>query len=59
MEWRYKTIKIIVIYVVSGLGGNIFSSLITDYPSVGASTAIFGLLGALIGYMLFNWNALG
>ena len=37
-----------VIYFVSGIGGILFSSLIDYTPSVGASTAIFGLIGAIV-----------
>ena len=32
------------LYMATGVGGNLFSSLISDNPSVGASTAVFGVL---------------
>jgi len=34
------------------------STLFLDGPSVGASGAIFGLLGCLLGYLCLNWTAL-
>ena len=45
-KWKY-----ISLYLVAGLGGSYLSHLMMgDIVSVGASGAIFGLLGALIGY---------
>ena len=35
-----------LLYMVSGFGGVVFSFILTENPSLGASTAIFGLLGA-------------
>lgn len=40
-HWRF-----ISLYVLCGFGGNVFSMLFTDAPSLGSSTAIFGLIGA-------------
>jgi rhomboid protease GluP len=40
-RWRYLTL-----YIVSGFAGNVFSFLFTSAPSLGASTAIFGIIGA-------------
>ncbi|WP_195987316.1 rhomboid family intramembrane serine protease [Clostridium sp. D53t1_180928_C8] len=49
VEYVYGKIKYIVIYLISALGGSIFSYLFnSDSISVGASGAIFGLLGAMI-----------
>lgn len=39
-----------VIFTVSGVGGFIASNLLSGAPTVGASGAVFGLLGALIVY---------
>lgn len=50
--------KMILIYFVSGIGGILFSSLISDDLSVGASTSIFGILGAYLGYIWLNWDAM-
>lgn len=43
----YRTFA--AIYILSGLGGSIASFLSSDLVSVGASGAIFGLLGASAG----------
>lgn len=49
-KWKY-----IILYLVSGLGGSVLSHLMMgDIVSIGASGAIFGLLGALIGYVMRN-----
>jgi rhomboid protease GluP len=40
-HWRF-----LALYVLAALGGNVLSFLLSDGISVGASTAIFGLIGA-------------
>ncbi|CAG9462113.1 unnamed protein product [Pedinophyceae sp. YPF-701] len=42
------------VYLLSGAAGSVASMLFSDLTSVGASGAIFGLLGALIGYFAQN-----
>jgi len=41
-------IKYLIIYFVSAITGNLFSMLLTNGASVGASGAIFGLMGSLL-----------
>jgi membrane associated rhomboid family serine protease len=50
----YKHIA--AIYFVSGIGGNLFSS-VTDpiSPSIGASTSDFGILFGLLAMIMVNW----
>lgn len=50
-KWKY-----LLLYLVSGLAGSLLSHRMHDYytVSIGASGAVFGLLGALIGYALFE-----
>ena len=49
--------RIGVIYLVSGLGGSVLSSLfIQNNISVGASGALFGLLGAMLSELFTNWT---
>lgn len=48
VELTFGRIKFIVIYLVAGLVGNIASCAFCPEISVGASGAIFGLLGALL-----------
>lgn len=45
-------------YFVSGIAGSVASIVWTQAPSVGASGAIFGLLGALIAFLLRRRDAL-
>jgi len=40
-RWRY-----LVLFILSGFAGNVMSFMFTQNPSLGSSTAIFGLLGA-------------
>jgi membrane associated rhomboid family serine protease len=48
----------IIIYLLSGIGGNIFSLACntTITPRVGASTALYGIIGLILGYIIINWN---
>ena len=46
-----------VIYLASGVGGSVLSSLfVRDNISVGASGALFGLLGAMLSELFTNWT---
>jgi len=58
METEIGTISIILLYLISNIGGGLFSCCINSADGVGASVAIFGMLGAYIGYMFINWNYL-
>jgi rhomboid protease GluP len=49
--WLGST-RLLITYFVTGIAGSIASILWTNAPSVGASGAIFGLLGALIAFLL-------
>jgi rhomboid protease GluP len=52
--WRY-----VVIYILSGLLGSLFSILIDNKQnSVGASICVCGIIGAFFGYYMINWNSL-
>ncbi|MDZ7548775.1 rhomboid family intramembrane serine protease, partial [Clostridium perfringens] len=49
VEAVYGSKRYILIYFISALGGSVFSYLFSpNIPSVGASGAIFGLLGAML-----------
>lgn len=48
LESFFGKTKFLFIYIVSGLIGSMFSVLLTNGLSAGASGAIFGLLGALL-----------
>ncbi|MCC6146585.1 MAG: rhomboid family intramembrane serine protease [Anaerolineaceae bacterium] len=46
LEQHYGHGRYLLLYILSTLGGNVFSFLFSPNPSVGASTAIFGLVAA-------------
>ena len=49
--------RIGLLYVVSGFGGSMLSSLfIQSSISVGASGALFGLLGGMLSELITNWT---
>ncbi len=46
LEEEYGHFRFLVLYLLGGFAGNVASFLMSTEPSYGASTAIFGLLGA-------------
>ena len=46
IERFYGSIRFLGLYLIAGISGNLFSFLFTISPSLGSSTAVFGLLGA-------------
>ncbi len=44
--------RMLLVYFATGITGSLVSAWFTQVPSVGASGAIFGLLGALIAFLL-------
>ncbi|PON58350.1 Peptidase S54, rhomboid [Parasponia andersonii] len=57
LEQQFGFGRVGLIYLISGLGGSILSSLfIQRNISVGASGALFGLLGAMLSELLTNWT---
>lgn len=46
LERYYGHKRYLALYFLSGFAGNVFSFMFTAAPSLGSSTAIFGLLGA-------------
>ena len=58
-EYLIGTWKYIIIYVVSGILGGLFSVLIKpEVSSVGASICCYGVVTALLGYDFINWKRL-
>jgi rhomboid protease GluP len=47
-EHAYGRLEMAGLYFIAGVGGSVFSTCINPGPAVGASGAIFGLLGAMI-----------
>jgi hypothetical protein len=59
MENVYGTSRFLLIYVLSGFAGSLASHVFSDAPlSVGASGAIFGLVGAGIAFLIFYGSRL-
>ncbi|XP_059667043.1 RHOMBOID-like protein 2 [Cornus florida] len=57
LEQQFGFARIGIIYLLSGFGGSILSSLfIQKSISVGASGALFGLLGAMLSELITNWT---
>ncbi|KAH0689764.1 hypothetical protein KY290_019765 [Solanum tuberosum] len=57
LEQQCGFVRIGIIYLLSGIGGSILSSLfIQRNISVGASGALFGLLGAMLSELITNWS---
>eukprot|EP00850_Spirogloea_muscicola_P017207 SM000145S00824 [mRNA] locus=s145:300554:302707:- [translate_table: standard] len=58
LEREFSTARVAVIYLASGLGGALLSALLlpAGQVSVGASGALFGLVGATAAELLANWG---
>lgn len=54
-ELRWGIKRFIAVYFVSGIGASLLSACAVSATSVGASGALFGLLGADITYLIMNW----
>ncbi|XP_077254254.1 RHOMBOID-like protein 5 [Tasmannia lanceolata] len=57
LEQEFGFVRIGVLYILSGFGGSLLSSLsLRSSISVGASGALFGLLGAMLSELITNWS---
>ncbi|XP_043815515.1 RHOMBOID-like protein 2 isoform X2 [Manihot esculenta] len=57
LEQEFGFVKIGLLYIISGFGGSLLSALfIQSNISVGASGALFGLLGAMLSELITNWS---
>ncbi|MBN4064547.1 rhomboid family intramembrane serine protease [Dehalococcoides mccartyi] len=59
VERIFGTKNFIVVYATAGVMGNVISFLAGPNPGVGASGAVFGILGAFGVYLLLNRRMLG
>jgi rhomboid protease GluP len=59
LEKKYSPLSFITLYLISGLWGNILSFLFSQSASLGASSAIFGLIAAQGVYIYKNRFLLG
>lgn len=57
LDYFELAVKIAILYVLSGFGGSLLSSInLHSAISVGASGALFGLLGAMLSELITNWT---
>ncbi|KAI4334530.1 hypothetical protein L6164_019213 [Bauhinia variegata] len=57
LEQEFGFVRIGLLYVISGFGGSLLSALFLQSGiSVGASGALFGLLGGMLSELLINWT---
>lgn len=57
LEQEFGFVRIGLLYIISGLGGSVLSALfIQSSISVGASGALFGLLGGMLSELITNWT---
>jgi membrane associated rhomboid family serine protease len=59
VERIFGTRNFAIVYVTAGIMGNVVSYLAGPNPGVGASGAVFGILGAFGVYLLMNRRLLG
>ena len=59
VEEIYGPARLVVIFTVAGVVGFLASNFVIGYPTVGASGAIFGLLGAMVAYGRRRGGAFG
>ncbi|XP_028944198.1 RHOMBOID-like protein 1 [Malus domestica] len=57
LEQEFGFVRIGFLYLMSGFGGSLLSALFIQYGiSVGASGALFGLLGSMLSELISNWT---
>ncbi|KAH6798426.1 RHOMBOID-like 1 [Perilla frutescens var. frutescens] len=57
LEQEFGFVRVGLLYLISGLGGSLMSALfIQSNISVGASGALFGLLGGMLAELITNWT---
>jgi rhomboid protease GluP len=59
LERKYGVLPFLALYLLGGVWGNTLSFLLSPNPSLGASTAIFGLIAAQGVYIYKNRHLLG
>lgn len=59
LENFYGHLRYLFLYLIGGFAGNVFSMLFSQANSLGASTAIFGLLGAQAVFLYHNRQLYG
>merc|ERR1711988_965016 len=57
LEGYIRPLRMAALFVLAGISGNCFALCWTNayQPSIGASTAIFGIFGGMAAFLLLNW----
>jgi rhomboid protease GluP len=58
IERTFGTWRFAAVYLLSGITGVMLSFAFSPVPSIGASSALFGLIGALLPFLYFNRSVL-
>ncbi|TVU23276.1 hypothetical protein EJB05_25631 [Eragrostis curvula] len=57
LEQEFGFVRIGLVYLISGFGGSLMSALfLQSNISVGASGALFGLIGSMLSELITNWS---
>nr|AIY60754.1 rhomboid protein Alipl6488 [Alisma plantago-aquatica] len=57
LEQEFGFVRVGILYIISGIGGSLLSALfVQSNISVGASGALFGLLGGMLSELITNWT---
>lgn len=59
LESSFGRGRFLALYLISGFAGNVFSMMFTEAPSLGSSTAIFGLLASQGVFVYHNRGVFG
>ncbi|MGF1504261.1 MAG: rhomboid family intramembrane serine protease [Anaerolineae bacterium] len=54
IERTFGAFRFLILYILAGIAGAVASFALTPNPSIGASGALFGLLGAFVPFLLLN-----
>lgn len=58
VEGAFGNVRFLLIYLLAGISGAVLSFILSVNPSIGASGALFGLLGALLAMLYRNRSVL-
>ena len=58
LEADIGVVRFMALYFLSGFGGILFSICCSEMRSMGASTAVYGLVGAYLSFLILNWGYL-
>jgi membrane associated rhomboid family serine protease len=60
IEYGIHTVRMAFLYIICGIGGITLSMCVRpSAKGVGASTAVFGLVGFYVAYIFTHWRDMG